>query len=570
MSDGNQPNLLYYGDNLDILRRYVKDKSVDLLYLDPPFNSNQNYNVLFKERGGSLSDAQIHAFEDTWKWGLDAERALKDVVEAGGTVSQTMQAFRTAVGTNDMLAYLAMMAPRLVELSRVLKPTGSIYLHCDPTASHYLKILMDAVFGPVNFRTEIVWKRSSAHSDAKQGRKQHGRIHDVILFYTKGDEWEWNQLFTPYDEGYTGAFYKYVEPETGRRYRLGDLTGPGGEAKGNPKYEVLGVTRYWRYTKEKMDELIRQGRVVQTKPGAVPAYKRYLDEMSGVPIQDMWTDINPIGAQAAERMGYPTQKPETLLKRIIETSSKPGELVLDPFSGCGTAVVAAQRLGRRWIGIDITHLAINLMKRRLRDTFGNDAQFQVIGEPVDVTGAQELAHKDPYQFQWWALGLVDARPVDGKKGADKGIDGRIYFHDEADSSQTKQVIFSVKAGHTNVAHVRDLNGVLTREGAAIGVLISMEDPTQPMIAEAASAGFYHSPGWNQDYPRIQLRTIAELLAGKGIDVPPQHVTFKQAPKHVRNGNHQLEFTPATSDADAETIAVCDRKRKSRRAGRSET
>ncbi len=456
-----------------------------------------------------------------------------------------------------------MMAPRLVELRRVLRPTGSIYLHCDPTASHYLKILMDAVFGPVNFRTEIVWKRSSAHSDSKQGRQQHGRIHDVILFYTKSDEWRWNQLYMPYESEYAEGMYKYIEPKTGRRYGLFDITGPGAEAKGNPKYEVLGVVRYWRFSHEKMDELIAQGRVVQTKPGAVPRQKRYLDDMPGVPLQDVWTDINPIGAQAAERMGYPTQKPETLLKRIIETSSKPGELVLDPFGGCGTAIIAAQRLGRRWIGIDITHLAITLMKKRLFDTFGKDAQFQVIGEPTDVAGAEALAKQDPYQFQWWALGLVDARPAEGKKGADKGIDGRIYFHDEQDEGKTKQVILSVKAGHTNVAHVRDLNGVLTREGAEIGVLIAMEGPSQPMRTEAADAGFYHSPGWNMDCPRIQLRTIAELLAGKGLDVPPQQATFKEAPKHVSNGFHQLELTPATSDSHAETepLAVADRPRK---------
>jgi hypothetical protein len=248
----------------------------------------------------------------------------------------------------------------------------------------------------------------------------------------------------------------------------------------------MGVTRFWRYSKEKMHELIQQGRVVQTRPGAVPAYKRYLDEMPGVPIQDVWNDIKPIGAQAAERMGYPTQKPEALLDRIIQASSKEGHTVLDPFCGCGTTIAVAQKLGRRWIGIDITHLAINLMKRRLRDTFGKDVQFEVIGEPVDVAGAQALAKQDPYQFQWWALDLVDARPVEQKKGSDKGIDGRIYFHDENDTSRTKQVIISVKAGHTSVAHVRDLRGVLDREQAAIGVLVSMEAPTQPMVAEAAS------------------------------------------------------------------------------------
>jgi DNA modification methylase len=564
MSDGNQPNLLYYGDNLDILRRYVKDESVDLVYLDPPFKSNQDYNVLFKERNGTQSAAQIHAFEDTWQWDEAAALAYKEIVEAGGKVSQAMQAFHTYLGPNDMLAYLAMMAPRLVELRRVLKPTGSIYLHCDPTASHYLKLLMDAVFGPQYFRTEISWKRTAAHSDTKQGRKQHGRIHDVLLFYTKTDDWLWNPIYTPYDPDYLRQFYCHVEEKTGRRFQLDNLTAarPGGDTS----YEWKGVRpykgRYWAYSRDNMEKFEREGRLCYTKSG-MPRYKRYLDEMPGVPLQDMWTDIPPIAAQAQERLGYPTQKPEALLARLIEASSNKGGLVLDPFSGCGTAVISAQRLGRRWIGIDVTHLAITLMKKRLFDTFGKDAQFQVIGEPTDVAGAEALAKQDPYQFQWWALGLVDARPAEGKKGADKGIDGRIYFHDEQDAGKTKQVILSVKAGHTGVAHVHELRGVIEREQAAIGVLISLQEPTGPMRTEAADAGFYHSPGWNGDYPRIQLRTIAELLAGKGLDVPPQQATFKAAPKHVSNGYHQLELTPATSDSNAETepLAVADKARK---------
>lgn len=280
-------NVLYYGDNLDVLRRHIKDEAVDLVYLDPPFKSNQDYNILFAERNGSKSKAQIKAFEDTWQWDQGAALAYQEIVESGGKVSETMQGFMKVLGHSDMLAYLSMMAPRLLELQRVMKKTGSIYLHCDPTASHYLKILMDAIFGAANFKTEIIWKRSSAHSDTKQGRKQHGRIHDVILFFTKTDDWVWDQVYTAYDEKYVKQFYKYVEAETGRRYRLGDLTGPGGKAKGNPQYEVMGVTRYWRYSKEKMDQLIKEGRIVQTNPGAVPAYKRYLDEMPGVGLQDV-------------------------------------------------------------------------------------------------------------------------------------------------------------------------------------------------------------------------------------------------------------------------------------------
>ena len=274
-----------------------EDESADLIYLDPPFNSNQTYNVLFQEKDGSQSASQIKAFGDTWHWDETAARSYEETVEAGGQLAEAMQAFRKLLGTNDMLAYMSMMAPRLVELRRVLKPTGSLYLHCDPTASHFLKLLMDAIFGAANFRTEIIWKRTSAHSDTKQGRRQHGRIHDVLLFYTKNDDWHWNPVFVEYDREYVDQFYKHQEPNTGRWYGLDNLTGPGGAAKGNPSYEVMGVTRYWRYSKERMQALIEADRVVQVNPGAVPRYKRYLDEMPGVPLQDLWTDIRPIGSQ---------------------------------------------------------------------------------------------------------------------------------------------------------------------------------------------------------------------------------------------------------------------------------
>ncbi|MHB8123755.1 MAG: DNA methyltransferase [Desulfuromonadaceae bacterium] len=536
-------NLLYYGDNLDILRRYVKDETVDLVYLDPPFNSNTNYNVLFAEKDGSKAASQIQAFSDTWTWNQESESIFAEIVTAGGKVSDCLQAFRTFLGECDMLAYLVMMAPRLVELRRVMKPTGSIYLHCDPAASHYLKMLMDAVFGPENFRTEIVWKRTTAHSDNKQGRCQHGRLHDVLLFYTKGNRWTWNQLFTPYDDAYVDSKYRSAEPETGRRFMLDNITGPGGAAKGNPQYEVMGVTRFWRYSREKMDELIRQGRIVQPSPGAVPRYKRYLDEMPGLPLQDVWTDIDPINSQAQERLGYPTQKPQALLDRIISASSNPGDIVLDPFCGCGTTIAAAQALGRPWIGIDITHLAISLIKTRLKDSFGDSASFKVLGEPVSVPDAERLAESDPYQFQWWALGLVGARPVEQKKGADKGIDGRIIFQGDKPGS-FESVILSVKAGKTGSAHVRDLKGVLEREKAAIGVLITMQEPTAPMKTEAATAGFYESPLWGKKYPKIQLFTVAELLDGKKIEMPPIRevgATFKKAPKVTEKKGEQQQL-----------------------------
>jgi site-specific DNA-methyltransferase (adenine-specific) len=467
-------NVLYYGDNLEILRRYIKDESVDLVYLDPPFKSDQNYNVLFAEHNGARSAAQIKAFEDTWQWDQSAAAAYQEVVESGHQrVSQAMQAFRTFLGESDMMAYLAMMAPRLIELGRVLKPTGSIYLHCDPTASHYLKMLMDAVFGPVNMLNEIVWKRTHSHG----GAIRFGPVHDVILYYSKTNDYKWNPQQVPYSLEYVSNFFKFTDPD-GRRYRLTILTGSGIRkgSSGRPwrGIDPTSIGRHWAvpgYVREllpdlKTDEvqealyhLDKIGRIVWPKKvGGSPAFKQYLNDMEGVDVQDIWIDIPPIFSQAAERLGYPTQKPEALLERIIKASSNEGDLILDPFCGCGTTIAVAQRLNRRWIGIDITHLAVALMKHRLHDMFGNNVQYDVIGEPVSLPDAKALAENDPYQFQWWALGLVGARPIEEKKGADRGIDGRLYFHDEADSKKgrTKQIILSVKSGKVSVKDVRDL------------------------------------------------------------------------------------------------------------------
>jgi DNA modification methylase len=533
-------NYLYYGDNLEVLRRYTKDETVDLVYLDPPFKSNQDYNVLFAEQSGAKSAAQIKAFEDTWRWDQGAAAAYEAVVEGGGRVSQAMQAFRTFLGDTDMLAYLAMMAPRLVELRRVLKATGSIYLHCDPTASHYLKMLMDAVFGPRNFRNEIAWRRTSAHSDSKQGAQHYGRVQDVVLFYSRSDVVTWNQQHKAHDDEYVRVHYPHTDPKD-RRYGLWDITGPGGAAKGNPYYEIFGVSKYWRYSRATMEQKIKEGRVVQPRPGSVPREIRYLDDTPGIPIATVWTDISPINSQAQERLGYPTQKPEALLERIIRTSSNEGDTILDPFCGCGTTIAVAQRLKRNWIGIDITHLAITLIRHRLLATYGATALYKVVGEPVSLPDAQALADQDKYQFQWWALGLVGARPTEPKKGADKGIDGRLYFHDEAEGAKTKQIIFSVKGGGVSVKELRDLRGVIDREKAEIGVLLTMEEPTKPMRTEAASAGFYDSPGFKKKYPRLQILTIAELLEGKKIEYPQTNVTFKLAPKAKGKSAEQMSL-----------------------------
>ncbi len=487
-------NTLYYGDNLTILREQVKDETVDLVYLDPPFNSNASYNVLFKAPDGHDSHAQMEAFGDTWHWTDAAELAFDEVMKYGNSdVAEMLRAMRSFLKENDMMAYLTMMAVRLLELHRTLKPTGSLYLHCDPTASHYLKILLDAVFGKKNFCNEISWRRSSAHSDAKQGRKKYGNIRDVIFFYTKSQQWKWNTQFTPYGQSYVNEHYRHIEQNSGRRYRVGDLTAakPGGDVAyewrvkrvagedwvtdldeewRQPKsgYEYRGVPpykgRFWAYSKANMREFAETNQLVYSSSG-IPQFKRYLDTMPGVALQNDWNDIT--GAFGAESLGYPTQKPLALMERIIHASTNEGDVILDPFCGCGTTVHAAQKLNRQWIGIDITHLAISLIQKRLRDAFGVRIPIEIVGVPKDMGGARALAAQDKYQFQWWAVSLVDAVPYGGKKkGADSGIDGFIYF--KPDGKATEKAIVSVKGGdNVSVQMIRDLGHVIDREKAKL-------------------------------------------------------------------------------------------------------
>ena len=517
-------NTLFYGDNLFILREHLASESVDLIYLDPPFNSNRNYNGLFKDEHGTESEAQIEAFEDTWHWNLEAEQTYAELLtESADHIAKMIESLRGFIGDNQMMAYLVMMAARLVELHRVLKPTGSLYLHCDPTASHYLKIILDTIFGAKNFRNEIVWKRFNFHADAKR----FGKITDRILFYTRSENFTFNRLRVPFSDEYQESKFTHVDGK-GRRFRLDNLNPPGGRG---PIYEFNGVTKPWRFTEERMRQLDAEGRIY--KESRVAQLKRYLDELEGQAVNELWIDVDPINPMSKERLGYPTQKPLALLERIIEASSNLGDIVLDPFCGCGTAIAAAQKLERKWIGIDITHLSIALQKYRMEEMFP-DARFKVVGEPKDIGAARQLASEDRYQFQWWSLSLIRARPLggqegsrEGKKGSDKGIDGVIAFIDD-NTGKAKRVLAQVKSGHVKSGDIRDLKGTLQRENAAIGVFITLEPPSRDMIAEAVSAGFYYSPGWNQNYPRIQILTIEELLHNAGVKMPPQFGTFKQA------------------------------------------
>jgi len=528
-------NSLYFGDNLDILRSHVADESVNLIYLDPPFNSAASYNVLFAERSGERSAAQITAFEDTWGWGIEAEKAFHEMIIQGGKLADLMETLRKFLGNNDMMAYLTMMAPRLVELRRVLAPTGSIYLHCDPTASHYLKMVMDAIFGPERFTNEIVWKRTTTHNDSKTW----SRVSDTILFYTKSGTFSWNVPREAHSDAYVASKYRYKDAD-GRQYMLDNMTSPN--PRPNMMYEWKGFPspqKGWRYSTETMAKLDREGRVWYPRhsdgtfdTSKRPRLKRYLGEMSGPIMGNVWVDIFPINSQAQERLGYPTQKPEALLERIIKASSNEGDVVLDPFCGCGTAISVAERLHRHWIGIDITHLAVTLIKRRLVDTFGDQlATYEMLGEPKDLAGAAELAQQSRHQFEWWALSLVDARPAqDKRKGADRGIDGEIRFFDD-NTGTPRKIVVQVKSGHVNAAHVRDLKGVMEREKAQLGVFITLERPTKPMMQEAVSAGFYEPEYYSgRQFPKLQILTIEELLSGKPVKYPriAPTATFKTA------------------------------------------
>ena len=535
-------NRLLFGDNLNLMRdrKIFPDACVDLVYLDPPFNSNADYNVLFREASGEASQAQFHAFTDTWTW-ADAAETYNVFIDTcpKAAVVDMMQSLFGFLRNSPMMAYLAMMAPRLVELHRVLKPTGSLYLHCDPTASHYLRILLDGIFGAQNYRNEIIWKRRYGTFSTVHTSNKFGNSTDTILFYAKSDENIFQPQYSfddPTYQSYLEKAFRFVD-ENGRRYRIDNLANPA--YRPNLIYQYKGYkppANGWAISREKMQLWDKEGRLHFPKnPKGRIQRKRFLDEVKGKPVQNLWDDIEMISSQSDERLGFPTQKPQALLERIIEASSNAGGLVLDPFCGCGTTIHAAQKLGRGWIGIDVTYLAINLIKRRLRDAFGEELPFEERGQPTDFPSAKRLAELDKFQFQHWALSLVDARPLkegDGK-GADRGVDGLLYFYESKD--ERRKLIVQVKGGGVNRGDVAKLLGDVNNQKAAGGILLTLKKPSTQMRNEAADSGRYQSKIWHQkEYPKIQILTIEGLLDGtERLDGPPQLNPFSKAQREAK-------------------------------------
>lgn len=522
---------LYFGDNLEILRKKIADESFDLIYLDPPFNSNRNYNVLFKE-GLQDSPAQVHAFEDSWHWSHESVENFEYLVtKTNENISNLMLALEKTIGHNDMLAYLTMMTVRLIELQRVLKKTGSLYLHCDPIASHYLKIVLDVIFGKENFRNEIIWKRTNNPKGSQFDSKKFGQATDTILFYTKTDNYFLNvdvsrRKLT--DEEINEKYPK--KDERGRYLEYPILRSASKGERPNLVYEYKGFTppRWgWVIKKEKLIEIDKRGDLGWRKNGA--PFRKYRSwEDRGEPIYNLWDDILRIQSNSGESLGYPTQKPEALLERIIKSSSRDDDWILDPFCGCGTTVSVAEKLKRNWVGIDITTLAINLIKRRLKDQFKlGDKQIIIDGLPTDLAGAKELFVKDAFQFEYWALDLVEAMPAQNKskenmRGADKGVDGVITFHKnrENDKWEYGKVIVQVKGGGVQRSQIATLKGDVEREKADAGVFITLEKPTKPMINESMDAGEFKTPLTGEfRFPKIQVITVEELLKGEKPKLP---------------------------------------------------
>jgi len=525
-------NTLYFGDNLDVLRKDVKDKSVDLIYLDPPFNSKAQYNVLF--RNPSEKSAQAGAFVDAWTWGEEAEWCYRESMKLGGGIARYIDALRVALGESDMMAYLVMMAVRLAVLHQKLKSRGSLYLHCDPTASHYLKFLLDAIFGPTNFRNEIIWKRTGSHGNTKGW----GPVHDTILFYSASDDLTWNRVFQPYEAGYIDE--KYRHKDSRGLFQDVSLTGPGTTKGDSGKpwrgHDPTSKGRHWAITgalgegvpgfekmtiQERLNALDEHELLYWPKArqgsDSFPRLRQYPG--SGVPIQDVVTDISAINSQAQERIGYPTQKPIALLDRIIRASSNEGDTILDPFCGCGTTIEASQHANREWIGIDIAIHAMKVIEARLGDHFGKKVKYKIEGIPSDFESAKRLAEDNKYQFQWWANYLFNPHALrEEKKGMDRGVDGELFFPN-GPGRPWGRMLTSVKGGETvGPSMVRDFAGVLSREKAEMGLFICLYPPTREMIREAASVGIADTV--HGDIPRLQIVAIQDWFNHKLPKLPP--------------------------------------------------
>ena len=511
-------NRLYFGDNLEVLRgTHIHDQSVDLVYLDPPFNSKAEYNVLFRSPRDDKASAQAGAFLDTWSWGEEAERSFDDIMTLGGGTARFIESLRSALGESDMMAYLVMMASRLHVLHAKLKSTGSLYLHCDPTASHYLKVVLDGIFGAQNFRNEIIWQRTNAHSTSKQ----FGRVHDTLLFYTKSQSPVWHNQFQPYSPQ---QMKRYKRDDHGRLYTCQDLTASRPDSNSG-KFEWRGtmpsIGRGWGYTREQLEQWWKEGRIATKRDGKprMDGLVVYLDEMPGKPLQSVWTDIPRISNTSAERLGYPTQKPIALLERIIRASTDEGAIVLDPFCGCGTTIDAAQRLGRQWIGIDIAVHAIKVIEARMTENYSTAAKYTEEGIPKDFESAARLAAQNKYQFQWWANYLFNPHALrEQKKGKDRGVDGELFFPN-GPGKPWGRMLTSVKGGdNVGPAMVRDFAGTLSREKADMGLFICLYRPTREMTREAAAAGIASTV--HGRIPKLQIVAIQDWFENKLPQLPP--------------------------------------------------
>ncbi|NCS03350.1 MAG: site-specific DNA-methyltransferase [Microcystis aeruginosa G13-11] len=538
-------NKLYYGDNLEVLRKYIKDESIDLCYIDPPFNSKRNYNQIYLNLGKE-DQAQAQAFVDTWTWDNHANEALEEIQSnyQGKFTSQTIDlidGLTKVLGKGSLLAYLVSMTLRIVEIHRVFKSTGSFYLHCDPTASHYLKIVLDTIFCSQggDYIAEITWERTSAHSDSKT----FANTTDVIFLYSKRILM-FNQQFKPYSEEYLKKYYKHQDGKG--RFLDRDLTA-GGLSGGGYNYDWKGIKKLWRCPIETMQKYEEQNKLYYTRNGT-PRLKQYLEEMPGVPLTNLWNDIPPINSQASERLGYPTQKPEALLERIIKASSNKGDVILDAYCGCGTTIAVAERLERNWIGIDITYQSISLMLKRLEDSFGKNVldKIELNGIPKDIESAQALATKPDdrtrKEFEKWAvLTYSNNRAViNDKKGADKGVDAIAYFQGDKDNGE--KIIFQVKSGNVKSGDIRDLQGTMTLQGAALGIFITLKPPSKDMVQTAKSAGIYRGRYMSQSVDKIEIVTVQEILEQKKrLDVILTFEVLKAAEKQRETQGQQMSL-----------------------------